>query len=106
MRVGVDVISVNRFMPLGEGDRHYWRHVFSKREWQRAWGEGNAHLHLAALFALKEACMKATGEVGQEHYRSFEIMHDDAGAPQIVGRDIAVSVSHAEGVAVAIAVTS
>lgn len=102
MRVGVDLISADKFTTLTKEDYKHWERVFSPYEWDYAFRDQSFHLHLAGLFAAKEAAMKATGEVGVGNYRTFEISHDETGAPHLELPGSSVSISHDTSMVIAV----
>ena len=104
MHVGIDLISPERFRSITDEQHDHWDHVFSSAEWVYAFRDANSAQHLAALFAMKEAAMKASGEVGAKNYRTFEISHTSEGAPQLNREGMCVSVSHHEDMVVAVVI--
>jgi phosphopantetheine--protein transferase-like protein len=103
MNIGIDIISSDQFKRLERTDYPRWKHVFSVEEWDYAFSDGVPHLHLAGIFCAKESVMKGTGHVGKKHYRTFEVAHDDHGAPSITGHAYKISISHHGGMVVAVA---
>ncbi|OGY63166.1 MAG: hypothetical protein A3I24_02850 [Candidatus Harrisonbacteria bacterium RIFCSPLOWO2_02_FULL_41_13b] len=104
MGIGVDLISIKRFKKLKKNDYQYWSRVFSKKEWGLAFRDKNFSQHLAGMFVAKEAAMKATGKVGVKNFRFFEISYRKQGEPKINKKGLYISISHAEGLAVAVVI--
>ena len=112
---GVDVVELEQF----ERAVKRWGAVFLGRiftQLERRYAEQHRHplLHLAARFAAKEAVVKAMAQVDPAHpltLQQIEIRNDSLGRPYVVLRDgptkypaVHVSLSHAEHVAMAMAV--
>ena len=118
MRIGVDLVSVERFRKVLDrhGERLFAR-VFTERE--RTLCSGDTR-RLAGRFASKEAVSKALG-TGIGHlgisFQDIEIDADDMGAPIVLlhgaaktrfsalgGMSVALSISHEDEYAVAFCV--
>ena len=104
MRIGIDIVSIERFAPLLPSEYPRWKKIFSEAEWRRAFQDKNAAAHLAALFAAKEAAMKAEGLIGPFGYRAFEISHDDSGAPHLNRVGASISITHTHDIAAAVCI--
>ncbi len=102
MNIGIDLTEIKRFKKIKRSDYPHWERVFSAREWDYAFGDKSSAEHLAAMFAGKEAAMKATGFVGAKNYRKFEITHAPSGAPKINIKGGKISISHNQGLAIAV----
>ena len=104
MNIGIDLVAIKRFQKLKAGDYKAWKHVFTVREWTYAFRAHHAHVaeHLAGMFAAKEAAMKASGKVGIENLKTFEIAHTTQGAPRLNKRGYHVSISHDHAYAIAV----
>ena len=106
--IGIDLISIKRFGRVESADYSKWRHVFSRAEWQYAFRAAVPKERLAALFAVKEAAMKAVGKAGTGEFLKWEIAHHEGGAPFFAAhplpkrRRILASVSHEGNLAIAI----
>lgn len=99
MKVGIDLVSIKKFHKIKIDDFSHWNRVYSKAEWKIAYSASTLSnvipaLKLASMFAIKEAAMKATGLVGPNNFRRFEISYNKDGAPAVSFKGSAVSVSH------------
>ena len=113
---GIDVVEVARFRrALQRGGDALLKKIFTSRE--RLYARRRARtaiLHLAARFAAKEAVIKAVSQLRPTRtlaMRQIEVHNDRWGRPSIILHDgsvkgitIAVSLSHANTVAVASAI--
>ena len=106
MNIGVDLIEIKRFKKIKRVDYAYWKRVFSALEWGYAFKDASSAEHLAGMFAVKEAAMKATGLVGVKNYRKFEITHGRNGAPKINIKGGKISISHNQELAIAVVLVS
>ena len=119
LRTGVDVVGVDRLRRLVEGDEERQRTLFTARELDYCEGKRRKYEHLAARFAAKEAVLKAfgTGVSQRMRWTEVEVLNDSMGRPTIrldgaVAsfaerhglRDLDVSLSHVEDLAVAHAI--
>lgn len=124
--VGIDICTIERVAELlGTDMGKYWmERIFTEAERERIakrfqtdTGTKKARLavHIAGLYAAKEAIGKATGKglmgPGRLAWQDVEISHTVDGAPEASilngpweGRKIDVSISHDGGVATAIAI--
>jgi holo-[acyl-carrier protein] synthase len=120
LRVGVDMIGVERLERVVGVEESRARAVFTERELQYCRGRRHPFEHLAARFAAKEAVLKAfgTGMTRRLRWTEIEVLNERSGRPRVVLdgsvaefarrhglRDLDVSLTHAEGLAVAQAVT-
>jgi holo-[acyl-carrier protein] synthase len=120
LRTGVDVVGVERLRRLVEGEEERQRELFTARELDYCRGKRRQYEHLAARFAAKEAVLKAfgTGISQRMRWTDVEVVNDSLGRPTIrldgaVAsfaerhglRDLDVSLSHMENLAVAHAIT-
>jgi holo-[acyl-carrier protein] synthase len=120
LRTGVDVVGVERLRRLVEGDEERQRTLFTTRELDYCRGKRRQYEHMAARFAAKEAVLKAfgTGISQRMRWTEVEVVNDRLGRPTIrldgaVAsfaeqhglRDLDVSLSHMESLAVAHAIT-
>jgi holo-[acyl-carrier protein] synthase len=120
LRVGLDAVGVERLRRLVEGDASRQETLFTARELAYCRGKRRCYDHLAARFAAKEAVLKAfgTGISQRMRWTDVEVMNEASGRPRIrldgaVAsfaerhglRDLDVSLSHTEGLAIAQAVT-
>jgi holo-[acyl-carrier protein] synthase len=119
LRTGVDVVGVERLRRLVEGEEERQRELFTARELDYCRGKRRQYEHLAARFAAKEAVLKAfgTGISQRMRWTDVEVVNDSMGRPTIrlegaVAsfaerhglRDLDVSLSHVEDLAVAHAI--
>ncbi|HRE29908.1 MAG TPA: holo-ACP synthase [Anaerolineales bacterium] len=116
LRTGIDLIEVSRIEAAiaRHGERFLGR-IFTPTEREAA---GARSASLAARFAAKEAAAKALGTgLGEIAWREIEVVNDANRAPSLVlrgaaaerfealgGAEIAVSLSHSQGFAVAVVV--
>jgi holo-[acyl-carrier protein] synthase len=120
LRTGVDVVGVERLRRLVEGHEDRQRTLFTARELEYCRGKRRQYEHMAARFAAKEAVLKAfgTGISQRMRWTDVEVVNDSLGRPTIrlegaVAsfaerhglRDLDVSLSHMENLAVAHAIT-
>jgi holo-[acyl-carrier protein] synthase len=120
IRVGIDVVGVDRLRRLVEDDRERQAVLFTAGELAYCHGKRRCYEHMAARFAAKEAVLKAfgTGISQRMRWTDVEVLRERSGRPviRLAGavasyaerhglRDLDVSLSHAENVAVAQAVT-
>ena len=106
MRVGVDVVDVDRFRGVLQRSPRLTSRFFTERERADCAERSDPPLHLAAIFAAKEAVMKATGLVpAVAMCRRIEIRRRSGRAPVAIvdGREVAISISHDGPVAIAVA---
>ena len=120
LRVGVDVVGVERLARVvGDSERRH-RELFTERELAYCRGKRRRAEHLAARFAAKEAVLKAfgTGMSQRMRWTEVEVVKERNGRPRIELegavaafaerhglRQIDVSLSHTEDLALAQAVT-
>lgn len=121
IRVGVDIVGVERMARLRAESSALLDEMFSPREQAYCLArQGTQDRHLAARFAAKEAVLKAfgTGLATRMRWTDVEIVKERSGKPlvELHGEvaalaerrglsDLDVSVAHSEGLAVAHAVT-
>src|SRR5512143_910538 len=116
LRVGVDLVEVDRFARAVERWPRLLERVFTASELRDCAGARNASERLAARFAAKEATFKALRKGWPDlHYRDVELRMED-GAPALRlranaaalanGLQAAVSLSHTGGMAIAQVVMS
>jgi holo-[acyl-carrier protein] synthase len=119
LRVGVDIVGVDRVARLvteHEGARDA---LFTRLELSYSHGKRREYEHLASRFAAKEAVLKAfgTGLARRMRWTDVEVVNDAGGRPRVrlhgevaaVAKrkglaELDVSISHAEGLALAHAV--
>ena len=83
VRVGVDLVEVDRILRLLTRYASAERRLFTRRELEHCRGMRRRHVHLAARFAAKEAVLKAfgTGLAGGMRWVDVEVLNDDGGRP-------------------------
>jgi holo-[acyl-carrier protein] synthase len=118
--VGVDVVGVERLRRLlcEHADRH--EELFTAAELAYCRGKRRRYEHLAVRFAAKEAVLKAfgTGVSRRMRFTEVEVLNERSGRPRVRLRgsvasfaerhglsQLDVSLSHAEGMAIAQAVS-
>jgi len=106
-KVGIDVTEVARFRPFIRNKKHsFLKKAFSKKEVAYCFAYKNPAVHLAGIFAAKEAIAKALG-ADNTAFIEFEIRHTPSGAPEVWKKNrklpIAVSITHTNTLAAAIA---
>lgn len=124
--IGIDICTVDRVRDLldTEMGQHWMERIFTSGERERIalrFGsdtntkKARLAVHIAGLYAAKEAIGKATGKgfmgPGRLKWQDVELSHTADGAPEAVilngpwaGRKIDVSISHDGGIATAMAV--
>jgi holo-[acyl-carrier protein] synthase len=120
VRTGIDVVGIERLRRLVEGDDERQREVFTPGELEYCRRKRRQYDHMAARFAAKEAVLKAfgTGISQRMRWTDVEVVSESSGRPRIVLdgavaafaerhglRDLDVSLTHTEGLAVAQAIT-
>ena len=118
--IGVDLVSVEKIAESVKS-KAFQRKVFTPDEIKNCEKIANAAEHYAGKFAAKEAFMKAIGKgIRQEvWFTQIEVLNRESGAPylQVNGeaertlltlgvQEMYISISHAEGMAVAMIVLS
>jgi holo-[acyl-carrier protein] synthase len=119
--VGVDAVGVERVRAVISVDADRRRAVFTDRELEHCSGRRREYDHLAARFAAKEAVLKAfgTGMARRMRFTDVEVINERSGRPRIVLagavaefardhglRQLDVSLTHSDGVAMATAITA
>jgi holo-[acyl-carrier protein] synthase len=121
LRIGVDVVGVNRLERLVGNDERRQESLFTRRELDYCRGKRRCYEHMAARFAAKEAVLKAfgTGISQRMRWTDVEVVNAPGGRPvvNLAGAvasfaerhglaELDVSLSHTEGMAIAQALTS
>jgi phosphopantetheine--protein transferase-like protein len=107
--VGIDLIFVKELFPEAPQDLKSDKgisEIFSLREVAYAETKTDPLETLAGIFALKEAVVK-TGQVPETlsaNFKELEVLHDEKGIPSMNG--FAVSISHCNGLAAAMAISN
>jgi holo-[acyl-carrier protein] synthase len=111
--VGIDLIDVARFERVLERRPRLAERVFTDAEREYAAGRARPGMHLAARFCAKEAVAKALGLTAWT-FRDVEVVAT-AAAPEVrlsgavaaraaeVGGEVAISLTHTDDVAAAVA---
>ncbi|MCX7835973.1 MAG: holo-ACP synthase [bacterium] len=124
--IGIDVCTVERVRELLDTDmgKVWMERIFTANERERMYtrfqsesGTQKARfaVHVAGMYAAKEAIAKATGKglmgLGRLAWQDVEILHTEDGAPYAkiingpgAGKKIHVSISHDGGMAIAVAI--
>lgn len=120
VRVGVDIVGVDRVERLVTENPDIVHTLFTSRELSYCQGKRRCYEHMAARFAAKEAVLKAfgTGMGRRMRWTDVEIVNGEMGRPEVhlYGEvmawsrqrgliDLDVSLSHAAGLAIAQAAT-
>ncbi|MEK7125829.1 MAG: 4'-phosphopantetheinyl transferase superfamily protein [Patescibacteria group bacterium] len=107
--IGIDIIAIDRFEKIGEGDYIHWSKFFTKAEWEYVFSKAHSAQSLAGIYAAKEAIIKAIKKETMEHANRIEVAHAADGKPIVKidkndRPDIHISISHTRDIAVAVAV--
>lgn len=105
--VGFDLAEVGRFRRCKKNDS-FLKKVFTERERLYCFSYKNPFPHLAGIFAVKEAAVKAM-DVNKLPLAAVEVRHTLSGKPELwlSGKRIktaAVSISHTDNVAGAVVI--
>ncbi len=107
MRVGVDLVDVERFRAVVARSPRFARRFFSAEELHYCEGTPDPVLRLAGTFAAKEAVMKAAGLTPAPSWAArITITRSSDGAPRarVLAKELPISISHDGGHAVAVAI--
>lgn len=119
IRVGIDAVTVERVRRLLADHEGCERELFTARELEYCDSKRRRHEHLAARFAAKEAVLKAfgTGMSRSMRFTEVEVVNERGGRPAVVLdgavaafaernglRQLDISLTHTEGLALAQAV--
>ena len=90
MKVGIDLVSINRFNDLSES---FLSRVFTEKEIEYCKKYEKCAEHFAGFFAAKEAVMKAL-ELGikETNLKEIEVCHKENGKPFVVIKGRVLSV--------------
>lgn len=120
LRIGVDVVGVERLQAVVADDERRQEELFTSRELAYCRGKRRCYEHMAARFAAKEAVLKAfgTGVSQRMRWTEVEVVNERSGRPRVVLSgsvasyaerhglaDLDVSLTHTEGLAIAQAVS-
>ena len=111
--VGIDIESVKRFKKLST---HLINRVYTIREIEYCQNRAKSHIHFAGMWCAKEAVVKALNDISLA-VSEIEILHHECGAPYVNitpkikdylakknMQNIAISISHTDTIATAIAI--
>jgi holo-[acyl-carrier protein] synthase len=98
MKIGIDIVNINRFKNIKKEDYSKWSKVYTSSEWFYAFSSAKSRERLAGIFASKEAAVKAAKK--SKCLLFYEIKHDSNGQPQISNGF--VSISHDGGFAISV----
>ena len=107
MKIGIDIIDVKRIAKLIKNKRFLAR-VYTKEEVRYCMPKANRAQHFAVRFSTKEAVWKALGEKKIGH-RDIGVKNMADGRPVVLikgkpRKDIAISLSHTDDYATAVAI--
>ncbi|HEA46809.1 MAG TPA: holo-[acyl-carrier-protein] synthase [bacterium] len=117
--VGIDLVKIERIKKAINNNGKFLERVFTKKEIIRGEKKKNRYQFYGALFATKEAVMKALGTGWRKgvRWRDIQIIHNNDGKPEVrlVGKtkeiakklginEVLVSMSHTKEYAVAQAI--
>ena len=120
LRVGIDAVGVARLKRIVGDDERRQSTLFTEHELAYCRGKRRCYEHMAARFAAKEAVLKAfgTGISQRMRWTDVEVVNEASGRPRVrlAGavaafaernglKDLDVSLSHVENLAVAHAIT-
>lgn len=121
IRVGIDAVKVQRLAELQADHPDGFGEIFTAGELDYCRSRRRATEHLAARFAAKEAVLKAfgTGIAQRMRWTDVEVCHEPGGRPSVKLdgavasyarrhglRDLDVSLTHTDGLAIAHAVST
>lgn len=108
MKIGVDIIEVERIKKAIEKHNGFKERVFTKKEIEYCENKKNKYESYAARFSAKEAFVKAlgTGFTDEISFLNIEILNDINGKPNIVykGKKYELSMSHEKKYSIAMVV--
>jgi holo-[acyl-carrier protein] synthase len=107
-KVGIDMAEVARFAPMVKKRSHpFLKKVFTAQELRYCFAKASPAVHLAGIFAAKEAASKALG-VDKYPFITIEVRHATSGAPELwhKGRKLKahISITHTSALAAAVVV--
>ncbi|HEY7933115.1 MAG TPA: holo-ACP synthase [Solirubrobacteraceae bacterium] len=85
LRVGVDLVDVERLRRLLEEHANSHERLFTTTELEYCQGKRRRYEHLAARFAAKEAVLKAfgTGVSQRMRFTEVEVLNERSGRPRV-----------------------
>lgn len=103
--IGIDIEAVDAFEVAVDYREHsFYRDNFTEREISYCLLQADPRSSFAGLFAAKEAVVKADNGLMGTNFNRLEIEHEKSGKPRF--KNFALSISHAAGFAVAVAVAN
>jgi holo-[acyl-carrier protein] synthase len=97
--IGIDSIEIDRVARAVRGRPRLRTRLYTARELAQLPSGDKAFSRMAALFAGKEAVLKALGTGLKEHsWQQVEILHDELGAPGVHLHGQAASTAAARGI--------
>ncbi len=107
-KIGIDLTEVARFRSVIRNKKsQFLKKAFSQRELNYCFAHKSPAIHLAGIFAAKEAVAKALG-AHKTAFIEFEIRHAKGGAPEVWKKNrklsVAVSITHTDTLAAAVAI--
>jgi holo-[acyl-carrier protein] synthase len=108
MDVGVDIVEIERIRKLAKKTPRFLMRVFTRQEIAYCRGKKKQWQHFAVRFAAKEAVWKAVGRDGL-NLKDISVSRDKRGKPGVLikgkpAKRLALSLSHGESYALAVAV--
>lgn len=101
--IGIDIEEVAALPRVADFRKEaFYTENFTSAEIAYCILQADPYASLAGLFAVKEAIVKADGQFRRRPFHSFGIGHSAEGRPEMPG--FSLSISHAGGMAVAVAV--
>ena len=112
MKIGIDIQDTKRMKTIIGTSK--MARIFSERELEYLESKNFALQSVAGLYCAKEAYFKALGTgIAHSKLNSVEVLHDERGAPYLEVNSekceadkITLSISHTQGIAVAVCVVS
>ncbi|WP_068267459.1 holo-ACP synthase [Caviibacter abscessus] len=105
MRIGTDIVEVDRIKQAIEKNNNFKEKVFTKAEIKYCENKKNKYESYSGRFSAKEAFVKAlgTGFTDDISFLDIEILNDENGKPCInyKGKNYDVSISHEKRYAIA-----
>lgn len=107
LSIGVDIIEIKRFRDL-DATSPFFHRVFTPQELAYCFDYSDPSPHLAAMFAGKEAVIKALNSKQSVSMDCIEIFHNDDGSPytkicHLPEIKIVISLAHSQEYAIAAA---
>ncbi len=98
MRIGVDIVDIERFKTVVCRTPRLIKRVFTDRELQYCMARSNPYPSLAVRFAAKEAVRKLHPVLSQGlRFHDIEVSRDESGRPAIILHGAALEKAQAMG---------